>query len=208
VHIVPGVRWQAAGAAPDVMRGEETRAFGTLQHDPAWQRGALLVLPGTHSKWVTLRDGRIDSLATYMTGELFAVLRTHSILGRLMPEGTAAQAIDAAAFLRGVAVAQRAGAAGDLLHDLFSVRTLGLMQQLPASSLADYLSGLLIGNEVVATLAHAEPTLPVVLGGEAVLCERYARALDALQRAAAATLQNTAPQGLWALARASGLVTA
>ena len=70
----------------------------------------------------------------------------------------------------------------------------------------DYLSGLLIGSEIVAALAQAPAELPLVLVGEPALCQRYAAALEALQRAPTALLGNTAPDGLWALAHAAGLV--
>ena len=109
VLIAPGVLHQPAHGAPDVMRGEETQVIGALQRDAAWSRAACLVMPGTHSKWVQVRDGRIAALATYMSGELFAVLRAHSILGRLMP-ADAAPADDATpspGFLRGVAQRRR-----------------------------------------------------------------------------------------------------
>ena len=118
-----------------------------------------MALPGTHSKWVQVSDGRIARFATYMTGELFAVLSRHSILGRLMPEdeGTDAQARDAA-FTDGVNAA-RNGSAGDLAHQIFATRTLGLTRRLPAEALKDYLSGLLIGSELVSGLALMRNTL-------------------------------------------------
>lgn len=206
LHLVGGLRCIDAGGVPDVMRGEETRALGVLQHDAAWRRGVCLVLPGTHSKWVTVRDGRIASFGTWMTGELFAVLRQHSILGRLMPPPQDDAALAADAFERGLAQARRAAAAGDWLHALFSARTLGLAGTLVPEQLPDYLSGLLIGSELGAALGAAGPDLPVVLGGESALCRRYADALTRLGRAPVATLPNTAPEGLWALARAAGLV--
>ncbi len=80
LHLVPGVMQR--GALPNVLRGEETQVFGALELEPDLAAEALLVLPGTHSKWVRVRDGRLTDFATYMTGELFAVLREHSILGR------------------------------------------------------------------------------------------------------------------------------
>jgi 2-dehydro-3-deoxygalactonokinase len=187
------------------MRGEETQVVGALQRDAAWSQAACLLMPGTHSKWVQVRGGRIESLATYMTGELFGLLRTHSILGRLMP-ADAAPSDDAApspGFLRGVEQARHGQ--GELLHTLFSARTLALTQQLPREQIADYLSGLLIGSELAAALALAPPDVPLLLVGEPALCRRYGLALHALHRGAAATLGNTAPDGLWALARAAGL---
>ena len=74
------------------MRGEETQILGALDDLPA--AGALVCLPGTHSKWARVERGRITSFSTYMTGELYAVMKSHSILGRMMEEG----AVDLDAF--------------------------------------------------------------------------------------------------------------
>ena len=85
IAIVAGVASLPADAAPDVMRGEETQVLGAL----AAMRlsDGLFVLPGTHSKWVTVVDGRITAFKTYMTGEVFAAMKDHTILGRLMADG-------------------------------------------------------------------------------------------------------------------------
>jgi 2-dehydro-3-deoxygalactonokinase len=134
-----------------------------------------------------------------MTGEVFAVLRQHSILGRLMPE----TGHDADTFARGVGQGAASGAKGQLLHDLFGARTLGLLGDLAETALASYLSGLLIGAELAA--AGTEPA--IVLG---------AGPLTALYLEAAAHLGLTAEPGgadcvvpgLLALARAAGFLEA
>jgi 2-dehydro-3-deoxygalactonokinase len=208
--IAPGVIFDPPDANPDVMRGEEIQIAGALADYPEFGPRACIALPGTHSKWVRVSDGRIARFATYMTGELFAVLSRHSILGRLMPEdeGTDAQA-RSAAFSDGVNAA-RNGSAGDLAHQIFATRTLGLTRRLPVEALKDYLSGLLIGSELVSGLALMRDTLasdtPLVLIGEDALCERYVRALDVLGVRVSARLENTAPRGLFQLAFAAGLV--
>ena len=130
--IVPGV--SCLDGVPDVMRGEEVQVLGAGVD-------GLICLPGTHSKWVEVKGGRIERFSTHMTGELYAVLRQHSILGRMMEEGEP----DARAFRDGV---ERSGEAGGLLHHLFGVRTRGLMGALGPAASASYLSGLLIGHEM------------------------------------------------------------
>jgi 2-dehydro-3-deoxygalactonokinase len=141
---------------------------------------------------------------------LFAILSRHSILGRLMPEseGTDAQA-RAAAFSNGVNAARK-GSVGDLAHQIFATRTLGLTGRLPTEALKDYLSGLLIGSELVSGLALMRDTLasntPLVLIGEHALCERYVQALNVLGVRVSAKLENTAPRGLFQLAVAAGLI--
>lgn len=199
VVIVPGVAWHPANAAPDVMRGEETQIAGVLAQHPQLAGAVQVVLPGTHSKWVDVQDGAIVAFATRMTGELFELLRTHSVLGRLMEPGAG---LDAAAFVRGVQ-AGRGAQGADLLGQLFSVRTLGLFNQLPATALADYLSGLLIGHEIASALRAGLPERPLVLVGEATLCARYTTALQEFGITPAAVSTDAAPAGLWAVACAA-----
>lgn len=204
--IVPGILLDQADLLPDVIRGEETQVVGALQARQAESAGGAkeaavcFVLPGTHSKWVLVRDAQITMFATYMTGELFANLKQHSILGRLMkePEGDTAGAIAAAAFLQGLALA-REGAPGDLMRQLFTARSMNLAGRLPPVALADYLSGLLIGNELLSANAwlarEAGVDTPIVLIGEAALRARYQAALAAFG-SGAASMPNTAAAGL------------
>jgi 2-dehydro-3-deoxygalactonokinase len=191
VAIVPGLVCDHDGI-PDVMRGEETQVFGALQllglHD------AVLVLPGTHSKWVTVQAGRIQSFATFMTGEFFALLRQHSILSRTLPTGD--DVFDPEAFNQGVALALRGTS---LLHAAFSTRTLSLFDRLPAAALPSYLSGLVIGEELRAQTWPANTNV-VIIGAEA-LTQRYQNAL-ALRDLPAQRLGAEATwAGLWAIAQ-------
>lgn len=132
--IVPGLSCRDAAGVPDAMRGEETQILGCGVE-------GTVCLPGTHSKWVEVRNGRIERFCTFMTGEVYAVLKQHSILGRMMHDGPP----DAGAFAEGV---QRSGEPGGLLHHLFGVRTRGLMGELGPAASASYLSGIVIGHEL------------------------------------------------------------
>ena len=175
VKLVPGV----AGADPDgvaeVMRGEETQLAGALASFERLGAGGVSAacLPGTHSKWARVAEGRITGFATHMTGEVFAALRGHTILGRTMQDGAAT---DLAGFDRGVA---RAAQGGGLLHHLFGVRAEALAGRLAPEAGASYLSGLLIGHEVAAALAGvpADTVVPVI--GAPELTALYARAIEA-----------------------------
>lgn len=192
---VPGVALRAA--IPDVMRGEETQVFGALSA----QGDGLLVLPGTHCKWVRVREGRIEWFATFMTGELFAVLREHSILGRLMQGAM----FDEPAFLRGV---DDGAAKGSVAANLFGVRTLGLFGEIAATGLDSYLSGLLIGDELADGLARTGPDpsgVPTLVGAP-VLTDLYARAFARLGVTAHIGDPEAAMRGLWRIARAARLV--
>jgi 2-dehydro-3-deoxygalactonokinase len=207
LRIVPGLVCRDADGVPDVMRGEETQIMGALD-DQTWAHDAprVVVLPGTHSKWALAGGRAIEAFATFMTGELYAVLREHSILGRLAATGSPG---DGAALERGVRVSLREAAA--LPHDLFSARTLALTGALAPEAVADYLSGLLLGAEVAAGRrwleTHAVTGGSVILVGEAALCERYRRALALTGIEAAMGPPDAAARGLWRIARHSGMVT-
>ncbi|WP_407310621.1 2-dehydro-3-deoxygalactonokinase [Pseudomonas sp. nanlin1] len=205
LYVVPGVI--EAGALPNVMRGEETQVLGLLQQrNAAGASGELLIgLPGSHSKWVRLVDGCIEHFDTFMTGEVYAALCSHTLLGRTQrPSAQFAQA----AFERGVQVA--ASAQGDLgpLSNMFSARTLGLTGQLPGEQQADYLSGLLIGHELRAlsqALGAAAPAEVALIGNDQ-LCQRYRLALAHFPFSAVTLVERATEQGLWSLAVAAGLV--
>ena len=196
IAIVPGLACEHEGipgadrtATPDVMRGEETQIFGALRL--LGLEDALMVLPGTHSKWVRVRDGRIQSFSTFMTGEFFALLRQHSILSRTLPAADGGLA--RAAFEQGVAMALRGPS---LLHTAFSVRTLALFERLPAEAMPSYLSGLVIGEELRAQALPAGAHVVVI--GSPALTQRYQTAL---------ALQGASVQGVGAQAAWTGLWT-
>lgn len=205
VFIVPGVSQHAADDdAPDVMRGEETQLLGLLDRLP----GAgphTVCLPGTHSKWVQVHERRIVGLRTAMTGELYALLRRHSLLAALMPPLTPpaadADADDPDAFAQGVAAS---AAEGGLAHQLFGVRTRGLFGTLGPAQAPSYLSGLLIGHELRA-LRPASCTEVHLVGG-AALRPRYERALRALGAVAQAHGEDLSAAGLFRVAAARQLL--
>jgi 2-dehydro-3-deoxygalactonokinase len=173
VLIVPGLRCQRPDGGPDVMRGEETQILGWAAAAPERSRGDRLVChPGTHAKWVRLVDGRIDHFVTAMTGELFEVLRKHSVLQVRDSED------DPAAFDAGL---KAAGDGGALASRLFTARARVVGGDMPPAAVKSYLSGVLIGAEVAATpaLLGAAPGEPVALIGDEGLCRRYRRALEA-----------------------------
>jgi len=203
--IVAGVRYRDAEGIPDVMRGEETQIVGALADGTG---ETLAILPGTHSKWAVVRGGRIEQFATFMTGEVFAVLKDHSILGRMMAADGAAANDEG--FRRGVRAARRAGVPGALLHRLFGTRTLALAGKLETGAVADYLSGLLIGSEIDAGVEWARhcgvAADRATLIGASALCTRYAVALAEAGVAVEAAPAAAAARGLWAIATRAGLV--
>ncbi len=204
LHLVPGVSMTEPRA--EVMRGEETQVVGALTLLPHLRREAMLVLPGTHSKWIRLEDGCIQECQTYMTGELFAVLRQHSILGRFANANDPMEADEAAdhAFDTGVEAAR--GSVNGIAPLLFSARAKVLLGQLPRSASLAYLSGLLIGDELRSALGVGVPTASLAMIGDARLCARYRRAARQFDIADVPEIENATRAGLWAIASEAGLV--
>lgn len=182
LRLVPGLTALDPSGVPEVMRGEETEICGV----PGLE--GVACLPGTHTKWALVVRGRVSGFSTHMTGEVFAALHQHTILGRLMQDAPH----DPAAFAWGVV---RARDAGGLLHQLFGVRTLALMDQLGPAEGASYLSGLLLGHEIT----HAAPEGVVTLIGAPELCERYTEALGLLSHASVVAAPDAAARGLAAI---------
>ncbi len=199
IFIAPGLSNRPASGLPEVMRGEETQLLGLLDDLPG-DGPHTLCLPGTHSKWATASAGRIGAFHTAMTGELYAVLTQHSLLGALMDRDAGAALDDEAAFALGVTTSRQPGG---LPNHLFSVRTRGLFGELSAAQLPSYLSGLLIGHELQGLLSAAQRVH--LIGGEALL-RRYRRALALHGIEARAHGEALAARGLHRLARAGGLL--
>lgn len=158
--IVPGYR--SAGPDVDVMRGEETQLLGAVS---LGVRDGWVVLPGTHSKWVFLRNGRVERLCTYMTGELFAMLGSGGTLAAIMENGHESPA----AFSAGLA---EAGRGKPLSHSLFGVRARVVTKAMPSADARSFVSGLLIGSEFVA--AQGQDTVHLIASH--TLSARYAQA--------------------------------
>jgi 2-dehydro-3-deoxygalactonokinase len=165
VWIAPGLTCRDPSGVADVMRGEEVQILGAL--DSLRDSAAWICLPGTHSKWVRVEAQRIMRFDTHMTGEVFAVMKAHSILGRMMSDG----AHDMAAFETGL---RRADDSGGLLHHLFGVRTRGLFGELANEQSAAYLSGVLIGHELRSV---PEQSGVVYVLGAQELAQLYVHAL-------------------------------
>jgi len=176
VRIAPGVSCRNRLGAPDVMRGEETQILGALSLEPELRRGArLLCLPGTHTKWVVLRDGAIVEFLTAPAGELFDLLSRHSVMVR---DGTDEPEPHDAAFDAALARVRDLPRV-ELLHRLFEVRSRRLLGELPPDHASSYMSGLLVGSDVAgaAALFAAEAAGKAWLVGTPELVRAYSRAL-------------------------------
>ena len=174
VTIGAGLACTRASGAPDVMRGEETQIFGAMARVPGLAAGRhLIALPGTHSKWASVDDGRVTGFQTFVTGELFALLRMHSTLTRAASDDGAAED-EATGFDAGLA---RIADGGHLLGALFEARAAQLRTAASGSWARGFLSGLVIGAEIAEILPAA--TGDITLIGDPALADRYVRALAA-----------------------------
>ena len=169
IRILPGIA-QARAEAPDVMRGEETQLLGVTELGYT----GLVCIPGTHSKWVRIDDGRVVAFSTYMTGELFSTIGQHSILTHALDPANPSPA-DGAAFREGLARAIAEPTA--LTASLFRLRAaqlLGFEQRTDGSA---RLSGLLIGSELADAARQYAPLRSVRLIAAGALGRLYATAL-------------------------------
>ena len=166
VKLVPGLSATDDNGVAEVMRGEETQVLGVPS---LLASGGLACLPGTHSKWVRVENGRIAGFTTHMTGEVYAALCGHTILGRTMRDGPSA----GAPFEAGV---RRSGDPGGLLHHIFGVRAQTLVGQLAETDSGAYLSGILLGHEIRSALAGLNGSVVQVIGAPE-LTQLYATAI-------------------------------
>jgi 2-dehydro-3-deoxygalactonokinase len=174
LKIIPGVR-HGAGASVDVMRGEETQLFGVLGD----AQDGVFCLPGTHCKWVCVRNREIVDFRTHFTGELFHLLSTHSSVSSVLDPGVP---FDEKSFDEAV---QRAHEnPSDLLHQIFTLRASVVSGERSRSQLQSALQGILIGSDVANGLQYLRRSFGaftnISLVGNATLTTLYARALQLL----------------------------
>jgi 2-dehydro-3-deoxygalactonokinase len=200
VHLAPGLAYEDENGEPDVMRGEEVEILGISDSG-----GRLIVLPGSHSKWAIVERGRVERFKTFVTGELFAAIKDHTLAGAFAraakgePSGLAfARGVE-----RGAAAARGDGGSG-LLGALFGARSLPLMGKLAEEGAGEYLSGLLVGAEIGEARRLFPREAPHVAGAEG-LVKRYLAAFEVLGEEARPAAPRAAARGLFILARNAGL---
>lgn len=172
ILIVPGVFANDGRGMPGMMRGEEVQIVGALGAEPA-NRG-IYCLPGTHTKWVEVRDAKIAGIVTAMTGEIFAFLATKSVLASSLGANDSGR-IDLAPYRRGLAIAASGPGA---LQSVFNARVkkvLGLVTD--ADELRSETSGILIGSEVRAMLEHYGDRGPISVISSPEVGQLYVEAL-------------------------------
>lgn len=205
--IVPGLRINYPDGRVDVMRGEETQILGCLGKDT--QTPQLFCLPGTHSKWALVEAGKILRFTTFMTGEIFNLLFKQSILGKPAKHSY----LNTPAFYQGLEWSTRPG---NMLSQLFQVRTQMLAGNLPTEGIHSFLSGLLIGYELSAVMAenlhtgqHQENNCvnKVAIVANHRISQLYAKALIKYKLQPMLTdIEQVTARGIFSIARQAGLI--
>lgn len=157
LYIVPG-----ASKSGDVMRGEESQSLA------AKLENGLVILPGTHSKWIQIKDSQIIDFRTYFTGELFELLKNHSTLSKAIDSLT--PSVASQDFLEGLDAQTT-----DLTHDLFSIRAKWLQGKSQEAS-REFLSGLLIGAEIKSAKTWSKASTAIIIASDS-LAHIYLQAL-------------------------------
>ena len=173
VVIIPGLSYSDDHSA-DVMRGEEVQLLGAVAAGLV-SPDVAACHPGTHAKWVRMQRGEIVAFRTVMTGELFALLKKHSILSNQLQ----AEIAPGAAFVAGV---RRSLESCELTADLFQIRARGVVGTLSDNDAGAYASGLLIGADIRTGAAFVASEGPIALIGDPGLTSLYAAALRAAGR--------------------------
>jgi len=177
ITIIPGLSCLLANQNHDVMRGEELQVLGWLQQNEHHQIGShLICLPGTHTKWVLVQDGKIVLFKTAMTGELYDLLVNHSVVIQDKSSTFNSEAFDLGARFT------LQSEAGSFVHGLFSVRSKQLFGQIAPQHSTSYLSGLLIGSDVRAAINATEWDFDaldkIAIIGSPHLSRSFARVLE------------------------------
>ncbi|HUL33465.1 MAG TPA: 2-dehydro-3-deoxygalactonokinase [Candidatus Eisenbacteria bacterium] len=219
VHIVPGIcsTGEPGKMLPEILRGEETQVAGILANSDVRGDGGggdlLIGLPGTHSKWVVVAGKRIVSFTTFVTGELYALLTSHSVIAKTEKWS---EAMDQESFGIGLQLARRrdAEATGGILSTIFSTRSKQVLGELKKEQQPDYLSGLLIGEEVTGVeriLARDRRSFTdfsrILLAGNGDLCTRYRAGCRELSWPVPEIVGDATQRGLWSIAREAGLLS-
>lgn len=194
-YIVPGISSLASPKLPDVIRGEETQIFGAL--DKPTVDNLMACVPGTHSKWVQVKDNKITRFSTFMTGEMFAAIQRCGSISSILDDCAA----DSNMFMEGVGMSQRDGG---LLNHLFSIRARAVTGCNGSKLNKSYLSGLLVGTEIKSALEIYPETSDVVVIGTDPLIHDYSQAFSWLGISVSSCASDNAfIKGLWKLAGVS-----
>ena len=168
VNFVPGVMQNNLA---DIMRGEETQIAGFINKNPDFN--GVVCLPGTHTKWVNVKEGQITSFKTFMTGELFGVISNHT----LIRHSISIKGWNQAGFEAGIH--EGFNNPGSIASDLFSLRAESIVNDLDRDQARSTLSGLLLGVELNGAQSYWENNNVTIIGSQ-LLSNNYHQGLKIL----------------------------
>jgi|TARA_B100000315_G_scaffold51099_1_gene45624 2-dehydro-3-deoxygalactonokinase len=168
VNFVPGVMQNNSA---DIMRGEETQIAGFINKNPDFN--GVVCLPGTHTKWVNVKEGQITSFKTFMTGELFGVISNHT----LIRHSISIKGWNQAGFEAGIH--EGFNNPGSIASDLFSLRAESIVNDLDRDQARSTLSGLLLGVELNGAQTFWENSNVIIIGSQ-LLSDNYHQGLKIL----------------------------
>ena len=195
VYIVPGLSCINALGEPDVLRGEEIELLAIAE---GLSGVNYVCIPGTHTKWVKLKDNIVESFFTCVAGEVYDVLLNNGVLSS---SDRNTQSSDLKAYES--SLQDIYGAPEALLALMFSARSRTVTGSLTAHQAQDRLSGLLIGADVNLALKQLEfeSGKNVHIIGSDTLSQRYEIALKMKGIKTVVTSASTAcATGLWRVA--------
>ncbi|WP_392561985.1 2-dehydro-3-deoxygalactonokinase [Orbus sturtevantii] len=134
----------------DMMRGEEIEAIGVLSL-LSLQGPALIILPGSHSKFVKVNDNNeIIACATTLAGEFIDIITQQTLLANSLNHQFASS-IEEEYLLKGAQYCQKVG----ITRSCFSIRILDLFSQLTINQKANFLLGIVLYCDLQA-IKHSE----------------------------------------------------
>jgi 2-dehydro-3-deoxygalactonokinase len=156
--------------AMDMMRGEETESIGLIARLDIRQP-AVIVLPGSHSKFVSLDERqRITGCVTTLAGELLQVISHNTILASSL-DSDFADRVDPEMLLAGARAAKQIG----LSRACFSVRILDQFSVYDRNARANYLLGAVLGSDLLtlknSSAIRMSPGTQFVVSGKPLLRE-------------------------------------
>lgn len=175
ISILSGLKALNPIGVNDVMRGEELQLLGWMQSNKNIKRHNLFALPGTHNKWALAQNGAISTFLTAFTGELFALLRNHSILITEQSSFSFNENV----FLQGVESSSKSSTT-QLVHTLFSTRTRQVLGDISAEDGLSYLSGLIIGCDVTGALGMFDNIDEVIVIGDPIIAGHYKLVINSM----------------------------
>ncbi|EYT56597.1 2-dehydro-3-deoxygalactonokinase [Leucobacter sp. UCD-THU] len=188
----PGLAFERDASTVDVIRGEETQILGQLAEDSSGT--SLIILPGSHSKWVLIDGGTVTWFSTFLTGELFNAIAEHTLLRTTLSDKSSKKA-----FVEGVTLGSASETGeGGILHKLFSLRVRALDNPNGAVS-KDLLAGLILGTEIREATQQLARLPSAYVIGNSVLARQYITAMETSGLAVELGNEDAAAAGLFKL---------